>query len=81
VKSGVGRIALTTEKLNHREHRGGTEDTGGGVTANLEDWHPWFYLGGGQSTMFVKTGIESCLETGMVQIGVGAMISGDGFRR
>jgi len=49
--------------------------------ANLEDWRSRLYLEGGQSTIFVKTGIESCLETGMVQTGVGqrfqATASGD----
>jgi hypothetical protein len=71
VRSGVERIALTSEKLNHREHRGGTENAGESAIANLEDWRSGFYLAGGQSTIFVKTGIESCLETGMVQTGVG----------
>src|SRR5260370_1382691 len=45
----------------------------GGLTVQL--------FGGGQSTIFVKTGIESCLETGMVQTGAGAMASGDDLRR
>jgi hypothetical protein len=70
VRSGVERIVLTSEKLNHREHRGGTEDTGEGATAKRKIGTPGFYLAGGQSTIFVKTGIESCLETGMVQTGV-----------
>ena len=68
---GVEGIALTSEKLNHREYRGGTEDTGESAIANLEDWRFRLYLEGGQSTIFVKTGIESCLETGMVQTGDG----------
>ena len=73
-------IELTGEKLNHREHWGGTEDTGesvccelGGLTVQL--------FGGGQSTIFVKTGIEFCLETGMVQTGVATMFLGDDLRR
>ena len=71
MQSGIEEIALTSEKLNHREHRGGTEDTGESATGNLEDWHSRLYLESGQSTIFVKTGIESCLETGMVETGVG----------
>jgi hypothetical protein len=37
VRSGVEGIALTSEKANHREHRGGTEDTEESAIANLDD--------------------------------------------
>jgi hypothetical protein len=68
VQSGIEGIASTSEKLNHREwHRG----HGGERYGELGGWHSRFYLEGGQSTIFVKTGIESCLETGLVQTGVG----------
>jgi hypothetical protein len=71
VQSGIEGIVSTSERLNHGEHRGGTEDTGESATADLEDWHSRLYPPGEQSTIFVWTGIESCLETGVVQIGAG----------
>ena len=70
-QTGIEGIVSTSEKLNHREHRGGTADTGESATADLEDWHSRLYPPGEQSTIFVRTGIESCLETGVVQIGAG----------
>ena len=70
-QAGVEGIVSTSERVNHREQRGGTEDTGVSATADLEDWHSRLYPPGEQSTIFVWTGIESCLETGVVQIGAG----------
>jgi len=40
VQLDIAGIALTSEELNHREHRGGTEGTGEGFTARLGGWHP-----------------------------------------
>src|SRR5229473_2371544 len=46
VQSGTEGIAVTSERLNHREHWGGTEDTGESATANLEDSHSGALSGG-----------------------------------
>jgi hypothetical protein len=45
VKSGVERIALATEKLNHREDRGGAEDTGKALRRTWRIGIPGFIWG------------------------------------
>src|SRR2546430_17157615 len=77
----VERIALTSEKLNHREHRGGTEDTEGKRYCELGGLAFQALSGGWTIYNIRENGDRILLGDRHGSDRRRAMISGDGVRR